>query len=72
MICLVASAFLTQSFNTKAIMLKKPSYIMPLGYITIILSSLLDYILFGNSLSTLSIMGILLTSSGLLIKLLIP
>jgi len=53
-------------------MLKKPSYIMPLGYITIVFSALMDFILFGNSFGTLSIVGMLLTSSGLLVKLLIP
>ena len=69
---LVISAYLTQNFNTRAIMLKKPSYIMPLGYITIILSSVMDFLLFGNSFGTLSILGMFLTSSGLLAKLLIP
>lgn len=57
---------------TRAIMLKKPSYIMPLGYITIILSALCDYVYFGNKFSTLSILGMFLTSCGLLVKLLVP
>lgn len=53
-------------------MLKKPSYIMPLGYVTIILSSIVDNIMFGSSFGTLSIVGMFLTSSGLLVKLLVP
>lgn len=53
-------------------MLKKPSYIMPLGYITIVLSTIMDYVIFGNSFSTLSIIGMLLTSSGLMVKLFVP
>jgi drug/metabolite transporter (DMT)-like permease len=69
---LVIFAYMTQNFMTRAIMLKKPSYIMPLGYITIVLSAMMDYILFGNSFSGLSIIGMMLTSSGLLMKLLIP
>ena len=53
-------------------MLKKPSYIMPLGYITIILASIVDNIIFGTQFGTLSIIGMFLSSSGLLVKLLIP
>ena len=45
---------------------------MPLSYISIVLSTITDYLLFGNSFSMLSIVGMLLTSSGLLVKLLIP
>ena len=72
MLGLVITAYLTQNFMTRAIMLKKPSYIMPLGYITIVLASLMDYIIFGNSFGKLSIIGMFLTSCGLLVKLLIP
>jgi len=53
-------------------MLKKPSYLMPFGYITIILSSIVDNLMFDSQFGTLSIIGMLLTSSGLLVKLLIP
>jgi drug/metabolite transporter (DMT)-like permease len=69
---LVIFAYLTQNFMTRAIMLKKPSYIMPLGYITIILAALMDYVIFGSSFSTLSIVGMFLTSSGLLVKVFVP
>jgi drug/metabolite transporter (DMT)-like permease len=69
---LTVTAYLMQNFMTRAILLKKASYIMPFGYITVILSSLMDFILFGNEFSSLSIFGMLLTSSGLLAKLLIP
>lgn len=53
-------------------MLKKPSFIMPFGYVTIVLSSIVDSIMFGSEFGTLSIMGMFLTSSGLLVKLLVP
>ena len=45
---------------------------MPLGYITIVLSTIMDYVIFGNSFSNLSIIGMLLTSSGLMVKLFVP
>lgn len=45
---------------------------MPLGYVTIILSSIVDSLMFGSSFGTLSIIGMFLTSSGLLVKLLVP
>ncbi len=45
---------------------------MPLGYLTIVLSSIIDYVYFGSEFSTLSIIGMGLTSSGLLVKLLVP
>ena len=69
---LTVFAYFTQNFMTRAIMLKKPSYIMPLGYVTIILSSIVDSLMFGSSFGTLSIIGMFLTSSGLLVKLLVP
>lgn len=65
-------AYFTQNFMTRAIMLKKPSFIMPFGYVTIILSSIVDNVMFGSSFGTLSIIGMSLTSSGLLVKLLVP
>jgi drug/metabolite transporter (DMT)-like permease len=69
---LTLSAYFTQMFSTRALLLKKPSYIMPLSYISIVLSAITDFLLFGNSFSTLSIIGMFLTSSGLLVKILIP
>jgi len=57
---------------TRAIMIKKPSHIMPFGYITIILASLIDYAYFGTEFNILSIIGMILTSSGLLIKIFVP
>jgi drug/metabolite transporter (DMT)-like permease len=65
------TAYLMQNFTTRAILLKKASYIMPFGYITVILSAIMDFTLFGNAFSSISIFGMLLTSSGLLAKLFI-
>jgi drug/metabolite transporter (DMT)-like permease len=53
-------------------MKKKPSYMMPFGYITIAGSALVDFLIFNVSFSLLTIIGILLTSCGLLIKLIVP
>jgi drug/metabolite transporter (DMT)-like permease len=69
---MVIFAYATQNLVTRAMMLKKPSHIMPLGYIAILVSTLTDKILFGNDFTFLTICGMLLTSSGLLIKLMVP
>jgi hypothetical protein len=42
---LIIFAFFTQNFVTKAMMKKKPSYMMPFGYITIVGSALADYLI---------------------------
>ena len=54
---------------TRAIMLKKPSFIMPFGYITIVVGTVLDYFLFDQAVDWLVIIGMMLTSSGLMLKL---
>jgi drug/metabolite transporter (DMT)-like permease len=53
-------------------MKKKPSYMMPFGYITIIGSALVDYLIFNTSFDFLTIIGMFLTSCGLLVKLIVP
>jgi hypothetical protein len=53
-------------------LLKKPSYIMPFGYITLIVSALMDKIIFGSEFGLLMTIGMFLTSSGLLVKVLVP
>jgi drug/metabolite transporter (DMT)-like permease len=68
----VIFAYTTQNLITKAVMKKKPSYLMPFGYITIIGSALIDFFIFGNSFDILTIIGLLLTSCGLFVKLIIP
>ena len=46
LIGLVLTAYFCQVLLTRAIYLKKPSYIMPFGYVTIILSFIIDTLLF--------------------------
>jgi len=69
---LVIFAFFTQNFITRAMMNKKPSYMMPFGYITIIGSAVMDYLIFNTSFDLITIIGMMLTSCGLLIKLIVP
>jgi len=69
---LVGCAYVNQNLTSRATLLKKASYIMPFGYIGIVLSFLCDIILFQASFDWISVFGIILTSAGLLIKLLIP
>jgi drug/metabolite transporter (DMT)-like permease len=69
---LVLLAFTTQNFITKAMMMKKPSYIMPFGYVSIICSVISDFLIFGTNFNVLTIFGMFLTSCGLLVKLIIP
>lgn len=45
---------------------------MPFGYLSIILSALIDILYFGHHFNFLSLFGMILAGSGLLIKLLIP
>ena len=61
-------AFLTQITRITAIFLEKPSNIMPFGYAGIIGSLLVDLYIFDTNLNSLAIIGILMTSVGLLGK----
>jgi drug/metabolite transporter (DMT)-like permease len=45
---------------------------MPFGYVTIIGSALIDFFIFGNKFDVLTIIGMLLTSCGLFVKLMVP
>lgn len=68
---LVAFAYLTQNLVTRAIYLKKASYIMPFGYISIVVAFISDIVFFDASFDWISILGMILTSAGLLSKLLV-
>lgn len=68
---LVSFAYLTQNLITRAIYLKKASYIMPFGYISIIVAFVCDIFLFNSSFDWISIIGMIMTSAGLLSKLLV-
>jgi len=67
---LVISSFVTQNFMTKAMMMKKPSYIMPFGYVSIVCSVFSDAWIFGASFDilTIRIIGMFLTSCVWLIS----
>lgn len=68
---LVFFAYLTQNLITRAIYIKKASYIMPFGYIGIVVAFVFDLIFYDISFDWLSILGMILTSTSLLSKLLI-
>lgn len=68
---LVVCAYNCQILITRATYLKKASYIMPFGYVSIVFSFMMDIFIFDENFDTISILGMCLTSSGLLIKLLV-
>jgi len=53
-------------------MIKKASYVMPFGYITILGSAALDSLIFCYNFDLFTIIGMLLTSCGLLVKIFVP
>ena len=61
----------SQLFVYEANRIKKPSRVTPFSYITIIASFIADLYIFGISYNFIAIVGIILTSSGLLGKYLI-
>ena len=65
------AAYGTQICVTRAIYIKKASYIMPFGYISIVFATLSDILFFGASFDLLSVIGMIMTSAGLFGKLLI-
>ena len=71
LIGLILSAYFCQILITKSMYLKKASYILPFGYLTIISSFFVDIVLFSEEFDNLSILGMLLASSGLLAQLFI-
>jgi drug/metabolite transporter (DMT)-like permease len=68
---LVLSALLTQYMIFAATALKKPSKTMPFGYVAIVTTFTADVWLFGITFDFLQIIGMVLTSVGLLSKFLI-
>jgi drug/metabolite transporter (DMT)-like permease len=67
----VVFALLAQYMIFASSGLKKPSHVMPFGYASIVTSFLADVYLFGTEFTLLPILGIVLTSIGLLGKYLI-
>ena len=68
---LIGFTYSSQILFFRALYLKKPSFIWPLGYTSVIFAVVMDAILFGYTFNVAAIIGIGLTSSGLLMKLLL-
>ena len=62
----VVFGFLTHFFIIKANSISKPSVVMPFGYVSVVVGFLGDVFLFGTEFSFLAVVGMLLTSTGLL------
>ena len=60
------TGFLTQLFIIRANSYAKPSLVMPFGYVSVACGFLADIFLFGTSFTLLAIVGMMLTSAGLL------
>jgi drug/metabolite transporter (DMT)-like permease len=65
----VIFALLAQYMIFAATSLKEPSYTMPLGYLAIVVGFLADIAFFKVEFNSLTVIGMLLTSAGLLSKL---
>ena len=63
---IVFTGFFTQFFIIKANSLAKPSLVMPFGYVSIAVGFVADVVLFGTQFTVLAIVGMILTSAGLL------
>ncbi len=63
---MIVFAYLSHFFRVKSVFRLKPSRIAPFNYIGIILSILIDITVFGHKSSFWEVIGVLLTSVGLL------
>lgn len=63
---IVLAGFFTQLFIIKANSLAKPSIVMPFGYVSVAVGFLADVLLFGTQFTTLTVVGMVLTSAGLM------
>lgn len=68
-VMVVILALLAQYMIFAATSLKEPSYTMPLGYLSIVIGFLADIIFFKVEFNYYTVIGMLLTSAGLLSKL---
>ena len=69
MILFTVFGYLIQTFLTRATLLKKASYILPLGYFGIVLAFVVDVTIFSVDFGFWEIVGIVLASGGLSAKL---
>ncbi len=68
LIGVIVCAFGLQSLVTRAMLMAKPSMVMPFSYISIVLGCIVDSFIFNFSLDFITIAGVLLASVGLLTK----
>jgi drug/metabolite transporter (DMT)-like permease len=68
---LVGFAYVMQNMLSRATLLKKASYIMPFGYVSIVVSSICDIIVFGVDFDWLSGIGMVMASVGLVSQLIV-
>ena len=68
---MIVLSYWVQTLSTRATLLMKPSILMPFNYVGIIASFMVDILLYHASFDFYSIIGMLLTSAGLLSRLFI-
>ena len=66
MVGVIVSSFFSQYSIFLANSIKSPSLVMPLGYASVVVGFWADVYLFGNEFTTLTVVGMFLTSAGLL------
>ena len=71
MLGFISCTFISQNFKTRAAFLKKASYIMPFGYLGIVMATISDEVFFDVPLDWLSLIGMFMASAGLLIKIIV-
>lgn len=64
-------SFLTQYFRIRSMYLAKPSKTMPFQYVSVVVGMLIDIFIFGSEYDIYMIMGAILTSCGLLAKIVV-
>ena len=67
LILIVGFAYGAHVFRIKAVFLRKPSEVMVYNYFGVIYSIGVDFWLFGVEMEWVTVLGILLTSGGLLV-----
>ena len=65
-LAVTVSTLIAQGGIVLASSIKSPSLVMPFGYVGVLVGFVADRVLFGTSFTLLPILGILMTSSGLL------
>ena len=71
LLIIAASSYGSQYTRASAMMLAKPSYVAPFGYFGLIAAVCIDIFIFKSTFNIFTIIGIFLTSIGLLANLFI-